>query len=166
MSKLGRELLKRQFLELTRDSNSGFSVGLEDDSDYFQWRVCFEGPPETMYEGGIFTAILSFPNDFPNNPPEMKFVQNMWHPNVYPDGRVCISILHSPGFDRFNDQEKSEERWRPILGVDSILHSVISLLGEPNVESPANVDAAVQYKNNFSEYKKKVRALVRESMDG
>lgn len=24
------------------------------------------------YEGGIFTAILKFPSDFPNNPPEMR----------------------------------------------------------------------------------------------
>lgn len=38
------------------------------------------------------------------------------HPNIYPDGRVCISILHPPGTDRFNEQETADERWRPILG--------------------------------------------------
>ncbi|CAJ1343946.1 unnamed protein product [Effrenium voratum] len=49
----------------------------------------------------------------------------MWHPNIYPDGRVCISILHPPGTDRFNDQETADERWRPILGVHSILISAV-----------------------------------------
>lgn len=66
------------------------------------------------------------------------------HPlSVYPDGKVCISILHPPGEDEFNEQEKAEERWRPIISVEAIIVSVISMLGSPNVDSPANLDAAV-----------------------
>jgi ubiquitin-conjugating enzyme E2 G1 len=34
-------------------------------------------------------------------------------------------------------------RWRPVLGVEQILISVISMLNDPNIYSPANVDAAV-----------------------
>ncbi|CAG9480576.1 ubiquitin-conjugating enzyme, putative [Plasmodium vivax] len=161
MTNVARELLKKQFIELSRDHNAGFSVGLVDDANFFEWNVCFEGPKNTLYEGGIYNATLSFPTDFPNHPPQMKFTQDMWHPNVFPDGRVCISILHPPGVDIYNEQEKSEERWRPIWSVEGILVSVISMLNEPNLESPANVDAAVQIKNNLNEYKKKVRALAR-----
>lgn len=40
-------------------------------------------------------------------------------------------------------QESAEERWRPILSVESIIISVISMLSNPNDESPANLDAAV-----------------------
>ena len=75
----------------------------------------------------------------------------MWHPNskafftsVYPDGKVCISILHPPGEDKFNEFESADERWRPILGVDAILLSVISMLNDCNLESIANIDAAVR----------------------
>ncbi|KAF4663332.1 hypothetical protein FOL47_005805 [Perkinsus chesapeaki] len=156
---VARELLKKQLIELTRDDSCGFSVGLEDDSDFFKWRVCFEGPPDSLYEGGLFTAILQFPEDFPNNPPDMRFETPMWHPNVYPDGRVCISILHPPGTDQFNELESADERWRPILSVESILVSVISMLASPNLDSPANVDAAVEYKKDYPAYKKKVRRL-------
>lgn len=63
---------------------------------------------------------------------------------MYPDGRVCISILHPPGTDALNEQETADERWRPIISVEAIILSVISLLGEPNLESPADVDAAVR----------------------
>eukprot|EP01067_Filipodium_phascolosomae_P001215 Filipodium_phascolosomae@DN1831_c0_g1_i1.p2 len=166
MAYVARELLKKQLIELTRDDSSGFSVGLDDDSNWFKWRVCFEGPPETIYEGGIFNALLTFPDDFPNSPPDMRFETEMWHPNIYPDGKVCISILHPPGTDAFNEQESAEERWRPILGVEAILVSVISMLGEPNLDSPANVDAANEIKNDPEGYKKKVRALVRKSVEG
>lgn len=39
--------------------------------------------------------------------------------------------------------EKPEERWLPVHTVETILLSVISMLADPNFESPANVDAAV-----------------------
>ncbi|CAK8994441.1 Probable ubiquitin-conjugating enzyme E2 7 (E2 ubiquitin-conjugating enzyme 7) (Ubiquitin carrier protein 7) (Ubiquitin-protein ligase 7) [Durusdinium trenchii] len=166
MAHVARELLKKELVTLMKDESCGFSVGLEDDSDFFTWRVVFEGPAESLYEGGIFTAILKFPSDFPNNPPEMRFETEMWHPNIYPDGRVCISILHPPGTDRFNDQETADERWRPILGVHSILISVMSMLVDPNVDSPANIDAAVNMKNDYEGWKKKVRQLTRKSVEG
>ncbi len=166
MSTIARELLKKQLIELQKDETSGFSVGLEDDSDWFKWRVTFEGPPDTLYSGGLFTALLKFPAEFPNSPPEMKFETEMFHPNIYTDGRVCISILHPAGVDRFNEQDKAEERWRPILGVEAILLSVISMLADPNLSSPANLDAAVMMKNDHEGYVKKVKRLVRKSIEG
>lgn len=46
---------------------------------------------------------------------------------VYPDGRVCISILHPPGDDP-NMYESSSERWSPVQSVEKILLSVVSML--------------------------------------
>lgn len=49
------------------------------------------------------------------------------HPPVYPDGRVCISILHAPGDDPMG-YESSAERWSPVQSVEKILLSVVSML--------------------------------------
>jgi hypothetical protein len=57
-------------------------------------------------EGGIFNCKLIFPPTYPERPPKMKFTTPIWHPNVYTNGDVCISILHEPGEDAFNPQEK------------------------------------------------------------
>ena len=46
---------------------------------------------------------------------------------VYPDGRVCISILHAPGDDPMG-YETSAERWSPVQSVEKILLSVVSML--------------------------------------
>ena len=78
---------------------------------------------------------------------------------------MCISILHPPGEDKNNPQETAEERWRPILGVESIIISVISMLSDPNDESPANIDAAVQWRNDRPNFKKRVRQCVRKSQE-
>ena len=116
-------------------------------------------------EGGFFKCALEFPKDFPMNPPTMTFRSKMWHPNVYPDGKVCISILHPPGEDAHNSQESADERWRPILGVEAILISVISMLSDPNDESPANIDAAVMWRNDKESFKREVRRIVRRSQE-
>ena len=143
----------------------GASIGLENDDDLFKWNVLFEGPEDTLYEGGYFKARLQFPEDYPNSPPTMIFLSKMWHPNIYPDGKVCISILHAPGHDEMNMQEKPEEKWRPILGVESVLMSVISMLNDPNIESPANLDASVQFRDDRSAYNKQVRFLATKSLE-
>lgn len=64
------------------------------------------------------------------------------------NGDVCISILHEPGDDKFG-YEKASERWLPVHTVETILISVISMLADPNDESPANVDAAVSFPLSF-----------------
>lgn len=69
--------------------------------------------------------------------------QHYFHPTVDQDGNVCISILHEPGEDKWG-YERAEERWLPVHTVETILISVISMLADPNDESPANVDAAVR----------------------
>ncbi|KAK2465546.1 hypothetical protein APHAL10511_002438 [Amanita phalloides] len=154
-------LLRRQLTELTKRPVEGFSAGLADDSNLYEWEILIIGPPDTIYEGGFFKARLSFPYEYPLLPPKMRFITPMWHPNIYPDGLVCISILHAPGDDQYG-YEDAGERWMPVHSVESILLSVISLLSseKPNLDSPANVDAAKEIRTDFECYKKKSYAYV------
>ena len=165
MNNFSTALLKKQFKDINKASDLGFNVGLLDENDFYKWTVVIFGPSETIYEGGFFKAILTFPLDYPNSPPQMKFTSPMFHPNIYPDGRVCISILHPPGTDKFNEQEKAEERWRPSLGAEEILLSVISMLNDPNCDSPANIDAAVMLRHNPEQYNNTVKSLVFQAME-
>ena len=156
-------MVKRIDIQKADDLNA--SIGLENDDDLFLWNIVFEGPEDSLYEGGYFKAQLKFPDDYPNNPPQMTFKTKMWHPNIHSDGKVCISILHPPGVDALNAQETAEERWRPILGVEAILISVISMLNDPNIDSPANLDASVQFRDDPEAYKKQVRKLTARSLE-
>ncbi|KIK94173.1 hypothetical protein PAXRUDRAFT_828254 [Paxillus rubicundulus Ve08.2h10] len=159
-------LLRRQLTELTKRPVEGFSAGLVDDDNLYEWDVMIIGPPDTLSEGGFFKARLTFPPEYPLLPPKMRFITPMWHPNIYSDGVVCISILHAPGDDQYG-YEDAGERWMPVHTVETILVSVISLLSSetPNTDSPANVDAAKEVRTDISTYKKKVRRLVRRSAE-
>jgi len=162
----GKLLLMRQLKELTKNPIDNFSIGLKEDENVYEWQVMLEGPDDTLYEGGYFPCSLKFPTEYPNKPPVMRFLTpSFWHPNVYKDGTVCISILHEAKEDAMNEQELMSEKWRPILGVEAVLVSVLSMLSDPNTSSPANIDAAVEFKDKREDYNKKIKKLVRASQD-
>jgi len=134
-----------EFKSLQEDPVEGFRVKIVNEDNLFEWEVALFGPPRTLYEGGYFKAGMKFPHDYPYSPPSVKFLTKVWHPNVYENGDLCISILHPP----IDDPQSGElpcERWNPTQNVRTILLSVISLLNEPNTFSPANVDASVMYR--------------------
>jgi len=123
----------------------------------FEWSVALIVlNPDSLYYGGYFKAKMTFPKNYPYDPPDFKFVRPLFHPNIYPDGRLCISILHAPGDDPMSG-ETAAERWSPAQRVETVLLSVLSLLDDAEVSSPANVDAGVMLRNKPEEYKEMVR---------
>ena len=70
--------------------SSGIAAGPITEENFFEWEAAITGPEGTFFEDGVFIATLSFPQDYPLNPPKMKFKSELFHPNIYPDGRVCI----------------------------------------------------------------------------
>lgn len=139
--------LSLEFKSLQEEPVEGFRVKLVNEDNLMEWEVALFGPPDTLYEGGYFKAHVKFPADYPYSPPSIRFLTKVWHPNVYENGDLCISILHPP----IDDPQSGElpcERWNPTQNVRTILLSVISLLNEPNTFSPANVDASVMYRRS------------------
>ncbi|KAK2495001.1 hypothetical protein MC885_016344 [Smutsia gigantea] len=115
--------LMAEYKQLTLNPPEGIVAGPMNEEDFFEWEALIMGPEDTCFEFGVFPAILSFPLDYPLSPPKMRFTCEMFHPNIYPDGRVCISILHAPGDDPMG-YESSAERWSPVQSVEKILLSV------------------------------------------
>ncbi|EER31441.1 hypothetical protein CTRG_05171 [Candida tropicalis MYA-3404] len=162
-SKSAAAILQRQFKDLT-DPKKGipsFHIELDDDN-IFLWNIgVMVLNPDSLYHGGYFKGQMRFPQDFPFSPPSFRFTPALYHPNVYRDGRLCISILHQGG-DPTSDEPESET-WSPAQTVESVLISIISLLDDPNGNSPANIDASVEFRKNFPEYKRRVLAEVERS---
>lgn len=114
---------------------------------------------DSAFNGGYFRAEMTFPEDYPYQPPKFRFLIPITHPNIYADGQLCISILHKPGEDLMSGEDASE-RWSPLQGAESVLRSVLLLLDDPEINSPANVDAGVMYRDRRDEYNRKARETV------
>ena len=146
--------LQNDLNKLKKDSPEGISAAPIDES-LRQWQAVILGPPSSAYEGGIFKLSLSFPHDYPFSPPRVRFMSDVFHPNVSDDGHICLDILGS--------------KWSPSYDVRSILISIRSLLVDPGLhatpQGALNVNAEALYVSNRAAYISRVRDLVRQQLD-
>ena len=152
--------LIKEMKSLQENPYSEFSIHPKPDK-FLDWEGIIFGPESSPYQGGIFKFEMKFPKEYPNKPPKLQFITPLFHPNIYTNGKVCISILHE-GVDQFN-YESVADRWKPIHGITSILMSIVLMLAEPNLESPANVDASKMYRDNYEKFKRIVYKNVANS---
>lgn len=89
--------------------------------------------------------------EYPTKPPKCKFVPPLFHPNVYPSGTVCLSILNE------------EEGWKPAITIKEILLGIQMLLDEVNPDSPAQADAYNLFKKDRAAYEKRIRQVVKDN---
>lgn len=132
-----RRLIK-ELKDLTKDPSSNCSAGLIDPNNLFHWEATIIGPSGCPYEGGIFKLEIVCPPDYPFVPPKVKFNTRIFHPNITPDGRICLNIL--------------KDNWSPSLTIDKVLCSISSLLTEPNPHDPLVAEIGKLYledKNKF-----------------
>ncbi|KAI9818460.1 MAG: hypothetical protein M1827_000519 [Pycnora praestabilis] len=153
-------ILMKEYKTLSKEPWAHIELNNE---NIFDWNVALiVVNPESLYYGGYFKAKMTFPKNFPYSPPEFMFLRPIYHPNIYKDGKLCISILHAPGEDEMSG-EIAAERWSPIQTVESVLISILSLLDDAEVSSPANVDAGVMLRKYPEEFKEMVEKDVEAS---
>ena len=80
----------------------------------------------TDWEEGVYKLVLEFPEEYPSKPPLVKFTPPLFHPNVYPSGTVCLSILkegkrHVVLFCVLINIRCSDDGWRPAITVKQML---------------------------------------------
>ena len=136
-------------LEELKKTNDSLIVANPEEDDLFIWNAKIKGPEESLYENGVFKLKLNIPNTYPFNPPKIKFLTKIIHPNInHEDGSICLDIL--------------KENWSPALSIFRVLMSLISLLSEPNFNDPLVPSISKLYKNDPEEYNKLVLEWVQK----
>ena len=63
-------------------SNLGITVGLFDETNYYRWIVSILGAKDSPYHLGLFYMEYAFGNSYPTNPPKIRFLSPIYHPNI------------------------------------------------------------------------------------
>lgn len=83
------------------------------------------GPSETHYQYAPFLFRVDLPHNYPNSPPRCEYLSvsgHRIHPNIYAEGKVCLSILgtwRGPG-------------WKASMGLNTLALNLYSLLNTSN----------------------------------
>ena len=136
--------LKKEYDNLQHDPilSLGCTVGLVK-NDIFHWKITLIGPVDTPYAGGLFILTADFPEKYPEQKPEVKFVNKIYHLNVSPrDGHICINILNS---------------YKPRTPIVDIISGIFSLFYNQNPESPYDHGMADEYRNRKDEFNRKAK---------
>lgn len=91
---------------------------------------------DTPYEFGTFLLEIHVPETYPFNPPKVKFLTKIWHPNISSvTGAICLDIL--------------KDNWAAAMTLRTVLLSLQALLASPEPDDPQDAVVASQYKENF-----------------
>lgn len=90
-----------------------------------EFKIMFFGPPESVFHNGIFLFKFNISNDYPFTVPKVTFltggiVNARMHPNLYKEGKVCLSILNTWG----------SNEWSPLLTIEKIILTIKGLLDD------------------------------------
>ena len=136
-----RRILK-ELVDLKKDCPESCSAGPQGDNMYL-WDGMIIGPADSPFSGGVFKLEIHFPTDYPFKPPKILFKTRIYHPNIHPQGHICLDIL--------------KEQWSPALTISKVLLSIGSLLTDPNPNDPLCPEIANEYISNRASYEIKAR---------
>uniref|UniRef100_A0A8I3NFM1 Ubiquitin-conjugating enzyme E2 C n=2 Tax=Canis lupus TaxID=9612 RepID=A0A8I3NFM1_CANLF len=123
---------QQELMTLLMSGDKGISAFPESDN-LFKWVGTIHGAADTVYEDLRYKLSLEFPSGYPYSTPTVKFLTPYYHPSVDTQGNICLDIL--------------KDKWSALYDVRTILLSIQSLLGEPNIDSLFNTHAAELWKN-------------------
>ncbi|KAH3885566.1 ubiquitin-conjugating enzyme E2 T-like [Dreissena polymorpha] len=133
--------MKKEVQMLTESPPHGISCWIKDDT-LFNLEAQILGGEDTPYAGGVFKLEIQIPDRYPFEPPKVRFVTPIYHPNIDTAGRICLDTLKMP----------PKGAWKPILNISTVLTSIQLLMAEPNPEDPLMTDISNEFTHNRSLY--------------
>ena len=136
--------LREEYSLCTQDNDLiqiGCNFGLEN-NNIQRWRITMLGPRNTPYEGGLFTILAIFPDDYPAHGPEFKFINKIYHLNVdFKNnlGHICISSINAW-------MVSGQVPNKPVYTVKQALFDIFCLFYNQGVEGAYDEQMAQLYK--------------------
>ena len=121
-----------------------------DEDDILLGYALIIGPKSTIYENGYYFFKFEYPKNYPNAPPKVLFLTNMYnirfHPNLYRNGKCCLSLLNT----------WTGEQWSACQSIKTILLNLLILFdNKPLLHEPGILESH----RDFNQYNKVIKFM-------
>ena len=130
--------MKRELQMLSLEPPPGVAAWPADEDRIDKLQAQIVGPPDTPYAAGVFRLEIDIPARYPFEPPKVRFLTPIHHPNIDSGGRICLDTLKS--------QPKGS--WQPSVNLSTLLTTIRLLMSEPNPDDGLMPDITEQYRSN------------------
>jgi len=151
MNEFAAKRIQKELAALLNDPPAGCSI-IQMGEDLFRWQVEVQGPPDSPFEGGIYTLRVTFPETYPFKAPRVQFATEIFHPNINRSGDICLDTLST--------------QWVPSLSMAQVMLSITLLLSNPNPSDPINMEAAMMLREHPEAYTRRVQTMTRRQNSG
>ena len=135
MDKKNRKRLLKDVLELIKNPlNDNGIFYKHNPENMLQGYALIIGPSDTLYNYGNYMFEFNFSKEYPFKPPKVIYLTNehniRFHPNLYRNGKVCLSLLNS----------WRGEQWTSCQTIRTVLLNLVTLfhnkplLNEPGIK--------------------------------
>jgi ubiquitin-conjugating enzyme E2 T len=135
MPHLGR--LKRELEMLATEPGPGVSAWPIDDN-IVNLQAQIQGPEDSPYAEGTYTLNMKIPDRYPMDPPSIRFITPIYHPNIDSDGRICLDTL----------KMQPQGTWSPSININTLLLTIRLLMAQPNADDGLVLDITEEFKRD------------------
>jgi len=135
---------------LANDPGPGISAWpIEDNMLNLEAQI--QGPQDSPYEGGVYTLNIQMSDRYPLEPPRVRFLTPIYHPNIDSDGRICLDTL----------KMQPQGTWSPSININTLLLTIRVLMAQPNADDGLVPDITEEYKRDPSLWRRKAEQHTR-----
>ncbi|XP_065183003.1 uncharacterized protein LOC135813906 [Sycon ciliatum] len=138
--------IQKELADILDDPPPNCSASLMGDK-LNEWIATIMGPSGSVYEGGVFFLSVTFPSNYPFEPPKVAFKTRIYHCNINSQGEICLDIL--------------KDNWSAAMTINKVLLSVSALLTDCNPSDPLVANIARQYQADRAEHDRVARDWTR-----
>ena len=144
--------VRRELEQLASDPGPGVSAWpVEDNMTELQAQI--QGPAESPFAEGTYLLSVTLPDRYPFEPPRVRFLTPIYHPNIDHDGRICLDTL----------KMQPQGSWSPSININTVLLTIRMLMQSPNADDGLVPEITEEYKRDVGLWRRKALEHTRKN---
>ncbi|CAF1173176.1 unnamed protein product [Rotaria sordida] len=105
-------------------------------------------PNSDIFKKSAFQIEMKLTLNYPFQPPEVRFLTPIYHPNVDKDGKFCHPLL------------TKATRWKSGTTLIDVVKAIVEHIDNPDIDYSVNLDIGKEYMENRAEFNRKSLEMI------